>query len=81
MEVLDSTISGMMDKILLIVRDWQKWPLKPIYAVIYLDAIYYQVRSKGHILRKVMCIAIEIDLDGRKEVLGMWVGENTSAKY
>ena len=47
----------------------------------YMDAIHYHVRSKGQIVKKAVYIAIGIDLDGRKDVLGMWVGENESAKY
>lgn len=46
-----------------------------------MDAIHYHVRSKGQIVKKAVYIAIGIDLEGRKDVLGMWVGENESAKY
>ena len=81
LEVSDSTISRVTDKILPIVRDWQSRPLEPIYAVVYLDAIHYHVRSEGQVVKKAVYIAIGIDLDGRKDVLGMWVGENESAKY
>lgn len=47
----------------------------------FMDAIHYHVRSEGQIVKKAVYIAIGIDLDGRKDVLGMWVGENESAKY
>ena len=56
-------------------------PLESIYAVVFLDAIHYHVRSEGQIVKKAVYIAIGIDLDGRKDVLGMWVGENESAKF
>ena len=56
-------------------------PLEPIYAVVFPDAIHYHVRSEGQIVKKVVYIAISIDPDGRKDVLGMWVGENESAKF
>ena len=49
--------------------------------MVFLDAIHYHVRSEGQIVKKAVYIAIEIDLDGRKDVLGMWAGENESAKY
>ena len=81
LEVSDSTISRVTDKILPIVKDWQNRPLEPIYAVVFLDAIHYHVRSEGQVVKKAVYIAIGIDLDGRKDVLGMWVGENESAKY
>ena len=67
--------------VLPIVREWQQRPLEAIYAVVFLDAIHYHVRSEGQIVKKAVYIAIGIDLDGRKDVLGMWVGENESAKF
>ena len=62
-------------------RQWQQRPLEGIYAVVFLDAIHYHVRSEGQIVKKAVYIATGIDLDGRKDVLGMWVGENESAKF
>ena len=79
--VSDSTVSRITDKILPIVREWQQRPLEGIYAVVFLDAIHYHVRSEGQIVKKAVYIAIGIDLNGRKDVLGMWVGENESAKF
>ena len=79
--VSDSTISRITDKILPIAKEWQQRPLESIYAVVFLDAIHYHVRSEGQIVKKAVYIAIGIDLDGRKDVLGMWVGENESAKF
>ena len=55
--------------------------MEGIYAVVFLDAIHYHVRSEGQIVKKAVYIAIGINLDGRKDVLGMWVGENESAKF
>ena len=52
-----------------------------MYAVVFLDAIHYHVRSEGQIVKKAVYIAIGVNLDGRKDVLGMWVGENESAKF
>ena len=80
-EVSDTTISRITDKILPIVREWQQRPLESVYAVVFMDAIHYHVRSEGQIVKKAVYIAIGIDLEGRKDVLGMWVGENESAKY
>lgn len=71
-DVSDTTVSRITDKILPVAKEWQQRPL---------DAIHYHVRSEGHIVKKAVYIAIGIDLDGHKDVLGMWVGENESAKY
>ena len=51
------------------------------YAVVFMDAIHFHVRSEGQIIKKAVYIAIGINMDGQKEVLGMWVGENESAKF
>ena len=63
------------------VREWQSRPLEEIYAVVFMDAIHFHVRSEGQIIKKAVYIAIGINMDGIKEVLGMWVGENESAKF
>ena len=81
LECSDSTISRITDKILPVVREWQSRPLEEIYAVVFMDAIHFHVRSEGQIVKKAVYIAIGINMDGLKEVLGMWVGENESAKF
>lgn len=80
-DISDSTISRITDKILPIVKEWQERPLEEIYAVVFMDAIHFHVRSEGRIVKKAVYIAIGIDMNGRKDVLGMYVGENESAKF
>ena len=80
-EVSDTTVSRITDKILPVAKEWQQRPLESIYAVVFMDAIHYHVRSEGQIVKKAVYIAIGINLEGKKDVLGMWVGENESAKY
>lgn len=81
LDVSDSTVSRITDKILPIAKEWQRRPLENIYAVVFMDAIHYHVRKEGSIVKKAVYIAIGIDLNGMKDVLGMWVGENESAKF
>jgi len=81
LDISDSTISRITDKILPIAKEWQSRPLESIYAVIYMDAIHYHVRQDGRIVKKAVYIAIGINLDGIKDVLGLWIGENESSKY
>ncbi len=80
-DISDSTISRITDKILPIVKEWQERPLEEIYAVVFMDAIHFHVRSEGRIVKKAVYIAVGIDMNGRKDVLGMYVGENESAKF
>ena len=81
LSVSDTTISRITDKILSLAKEWQQRPLDPLYTVVFMDAIHYHVRSEGQIVKNAVYIAIGINLDGRKDVLGMWVGENESAKF
>ena len=81
LEISDTTVSHITDKVLPVAKEWQQRPLESIYAVVFLDAIHYHVRSEGQIIRKAVYIAIGVNMDGRKDVLGMWVGENESAKF
>lgn len=80
-EMSDSTISRVTDKILPIAKEWQSRPLDSIYAVVFMDAIHFHVRSEGQIVKKAVYIAIGINMDGFKDVLGLWIGENESAKF
>ena len=80
-EISDSTISRITDKILPIVKEWQERPLEEIYAVVFMDAIHYHVRNEGRIVKRAVYIAIGIDMNGHKDVLGMYVGQNESAKF
>ena len=81
LSVSDTTVSRITDKTLPVAKEWQQRPLESIYDVVFLDAIHYHVRSEGQIVKKAVYITIGLDLDGRKDVLGMWVGENESAKF
>lgn len=80
-DISDSTISRITDKILHIVKEWQERPLEEVYAVVFKDAIHYHVRSEGHIVKRAVYIALGIDMNGKKDVLGIYVGENESAKF
>ena len=80
-EMSDTTISRVTDKILPVVKEWQMRPLESIYAVVFMDAIHFHVRSEGRIVKKAVYIAIGIDMEGFRDVLGMWIGENESSKF
>ena len=80
-EVSDTTVSRVTDKILPIAKEWQQRPLEAVYAVVFLDAIHCHVSSEGRMVKKAIYIAIGINFDGRKDVLEMWNDENKSAKF
>lgn len=74
-------ISHMTDRILPIAKEWQNRPLEKKYAVVFMDAVHFHVRQDSQTIKKAVYVAIGIKLNGRKEVLGMWIGGNESAKY
>lgn len=74
-------ISHMTDRILPIAKEWQNRPLEKKYAIVFMDAVHFHVRQDSQTVKKAVYVAIGIRLSGRKEVLGMWVGGNESAKY
>jgi transposase-like protein len=80
-EVSPTLISNVTNKIVPMIKEWQNRPLQSVYAVVFLDAIHFKVKQDGAIVNKAAYMVIGIDLDGNKDVLGMWIGENESAKF
>lgn len=74
-------ISRVTDKILPIANEWQNRPLEKIYTVLFLDGMSFDVRENNCYSKKTVYVIIGIKLDGRKELLGMWIGENETSKY
>jgi transposase-like protein len=79
--VSSSTISRITDRIVQDITRWQNRPLDPIYAVVWMDGIVFKVREDSRVIDKTIYIAIGLNLEGRKEVLGMWIGKNESASF
>ena len=74
-------ISHMTGRILPIAKEWQNRPLERKYAIVFMDAVHFHVRQDSQTVKKAVYVAIGVRLNGQKEVLGMWVGGNESAKY
>jgi len=80
-DVDDSRVSKITDKILPVIKEWQERPLQSVYAMMILDAVHYNVRDNGIVTKKAAYVAIGTDLDGKKDVLGIWLGASESSKY
>lgn len=80
-EISSELVSKITDRILPQVTEWQNRPLENTYPFVFLDAIHYKLRDDHRIVTKAAYVAVGINMDGRKEILGIWVGENESAKY
>jgi putative transposase len=80
-EVSADLISTITDAVLDEVKEWQARPLNRVYPVIFLDALVCKVRSEGVVRNRAAHLAVGIDIDGRKEVLGIWVEATEGAKF
>src|SRR5687768_8330784 len=80
-EVSADLISKITDAVLEEVKDWQSRPLEPVWPVIFLDAIVCKVRDGGTVKNKAAHLAVGVDVEGRKEVLGIWVETTEGAKF
>ena len=80
-EVSPALISKITDRVLEGVQEWQSRPLEDVYAVVFLDAIHYKVRDQGRVTSKAAYTALGIDLTGRVDVLGIWIGEAEGAHF
>ena len=80
-EASEGFISDVTDKIMPQIEEWQNRPLAEIYPVLFIDAIHYSVRDNGVIRKLAAYVILGINLEGRKEVLTIEIGENESSKY
>jgi transposase-like protein len=82
MDVSEATISTVTDKVLPLVEAWQNRPLAETYALVYLDAIMVKLRRDSRVEKTAVYIVLGVDLEGRKEALGHWVGDGAEgAKF
>jgi putative transposase len=80
-EISHDTISNVTDAVAEEVTAWQSRPLEPFYPVIYLDAIVVKIRDGAHVSNRAAHIAVGVDLDGIKHVLGIWIQASEGAKF
>jgi putative transposase len=80
-EISPSLISTVTDAVVDEVTKWQARPLEPIWPIVYLDAIVLKVRDQGVVQNKHVYMALGISLEGKKEVLGLWIEPNEGAKF
>jgi putative transposase len=80
-EISPSLISTVTDAVMDEVRAWQSRPLDAVYPVLYLDALQVKVKSQGRVVNKAIYLAFGVNLQGLKEVLGMWAADNEGAKF
>ncbi len=80
-DISAGTISKITDKINDEAKEWYSRMLERFYPVVFLDAVHFKVREDGRIVTKAAYVALGIDAEGCKDILGIWVGENEGAKF
>ncbi len=76
-----AVISNITEKIRPMIKRWQSRPLDPVYPVIFLDAIHFKVRKDNQVVNKAAYSVLGVNMDGQKDILGIWIGENESASF
>ncbi len=79
--VSKGTLTAITDKIIHTVKEWQARPLETIYPIVWLDAIHYKIREDGKVLSKAVYTILGVNIEGRKEVLGLYISENEGANF
>ena len=80
-EVSATLISRVTEQVLEQVQQWQSRPLDEVYPIVYLDCIRVKIRQDKRVINKAIYLALGINLDGQKELLGLWLAENEGAKF
>lgn len=81
LEFSKGTLSAVTDKIIHTVRQWQARALETIYPIIWLDAIFYKIREDSKVAAKAVYTILGLNIEGKKEVLGLYISENEGAKF
>lgn len=81
LEVSTGTLTAVTDKIIHTVKEWQARPLDSIYPIVWLDAIHYKIRENGKVRSKAVYTILGVNLEGRKEILGLYISESEGANF
>lgn len=79
--VSKATISAVTDRIIDKAIEWQSRPLDPMYPILWLDAIHYKIREQGEVRSKAVYTILGVDLEGKKQILGLYISESEGAKF
>jgi transposase-like protein len=80
-DVSPESVSRITDKLIPLIQEWQNRPLDPVYPFVFLDAVHYSVKEENRIVKKAAYVVLGITLEGKKEILGVYIGENETSKF
>jgi len=79
--ISDGTISSITDRVMPAIREWQNRPLERLYPIIWMDAMHFKIRDEGKVKTKAIYTVLGVNMQGKKEVLGLYQGDNESASF
>ena len=80
-EVSATMVSNITDQVLPRIKEWQERPLESVYPIVFVDAVHFSVREDNSIIKKAAYIVLGVNSSGEKDIIGIWIGENESAKF
>jgi putative transposase len=80
-EISAEMVSNITNRIMPLVSEWQNRPLEQMYSFVFMDAIHYKVREDKQVVCKAAYVVVGVNMDGEKDVLGIWIGANESSKF
>ena len=80
-EISPELVSKISEKIMPEVNDWQNRPLEEVYPFVFMDAIHYKVKENHQYITKAAYVVLGINMEGSKDILGIWIGEHESSKF
>ncbi|GAA4459405.1 IS256 family transposase [Nibrella saemangeumensis] len=81
LEISTGQLSAITDKVLPVIEQWRSRLLEPVYAFVWLDAVHFKVRQEGKVVSKAAYNVLGVDLQGRKDLLGIYIGDAESARF
>ena len=80
-DISATTLSGITDRIIPQIKEWQARPLDEVYCIVWMDAMHYKVRDEGKVTSRAVYNILGIDSEGKKELLGMYISESEGANF
>ena len=80
-DISHATLSAITDRVIPAIKEWQARPLDPVYCIVWLDAMHYKVKEEGKIVHRAVYHILGINVDGYKDLLGMYVSESEGATF
>ena len=81
MDISATQLSSITDKVIPALNEWRTRPLQSVYAFVYLDCMHYKVRENGRVVTRAIYNILGVDLEGKKDLIGMYVSESEGAKF